>query len=59
MPRNIQRGPRAHHSAEPEFASGHPETLRQSWQKVLRTFGPSRILGRGSRLIELAIRKRS
>ena len=27
-------------------------------QRVLRVFGPSRVLGRGSRLVELSIRTR-
>jgi len=58
MPRQIAKEPSARHSSEAEFGSGHPETSRLSLQKVLRTFGPSRILGRGSRLVELAIRKK-
>jgi len=59
MPRQIVKTLSARDSYVPDFASGNSETSRLNFQKVLRTFGPSRILGRGSRLVELAIRKRS
>ena len=59
MPRQIAREHSARHPSEGESASDYPETPRLSRQKVLRTFGPSRVLGRGSRLVELAIRKKN
>ena len=58
MPRQIGRTLSERHSSEAEFASGQPETPHLSRQKVFRTFGPSRILGRGSRLVNLVMRKK-
>ena len=59
MPRQITREPSARPSDEPECTSHHSETSRMSRQKVLRTFGPARILGRGSRLAQLTFRKKN
>ena len=59
MPKHIAKEPNSRHPYESQFASGGHETSRPSHQKVLRTFGPSRILGRGSRLVETTIRKKT
>jgi len=59
MPRrtmNEKLDPR--HSNESEGGTSRPTFSPLERQRVLRAFGPSRVLGRGSRLVDLSIRKR-